>query len=182
MLSSANIRSALSLSKNLITDQTFAGFNKKLNTAGMAFDAAEGFGQAANNTSLIIVNLGGFNNQRITSDMKWVAPTLVAGYEIGCIARAQTFDTDSSYYYARCDGDVAKLTKVVAGVFTNLTRAGLNADNDIPKEAGVYIVPVAFDYSSTEYEVSFYFNKATVGNTFISANIKDTEGTTLWSE
>lgn len=121
MLSSANIRAALTLSKDLIADQTYDGFNKKLNTAGIAFDAVEGLGQAANNSSLIVVNLGGFANQRITSDMKWVAPTLAAGYEIGCIARALTLDTNASYYYARCDGDVAKLTKVVAGVFTNIS-------------------------------------------------------------
>lgn len=62
------------------------------------------------------------------------------------------------------------------------TRAGLNADNDIPKDAGVYIVPVTFDSSSTEYEMSIYFNKATVGNAFTSAFVKDTEGVTLWSE
>lgn len=62
------------------------------------------------------------------------------------------------------------------------TRSGLNADNDIPKQAGVYIVPVDFTEASSTYEVSFYFSKAVVGSTFTSAYVKDTAGTTLWSE
>lgn len=123
MLGSPNIRSLLTLSKDLIADQTFAGFNKKLNTAGMAFDAVEGFGQAANNSSLILVNLGGFANQRITTNLKWVAPTAPADYDIGAIARVRTIDSDTTtdFYYARVDGDVAKITKVDAGVYTTLT-------------------------------------------------------------
>ncbi len=62
------------------------------------------------------------------------------------------------------------------------TRAGLNADVDIPKQSGVYIVPQTFDENSATYVVAIYFNKATVGSTFTSAYVKDTQGTTLWSE
>jgi hypothetical protein len=62
------------------------------------------------------------------------------------------------------------------------TRAGLNADNDIPKEAGVYIVPSAFNHLSATYVVDIYFNKSVVGTTFTSYSVQDTEGTVLASE
>lgn len=63
------------------------------------------------------------------------------------------------------------------------TRGGLDpSDNDINYYDGVYEKPSAFDTSSTEYEIVMYFNKSTVGSTFVSAYIMDTEGTTVWSE
>lgn len=62
------------------------------------------------------------------------------------------------------------------------TRAGLNADNDIPKQAGVYIVPSAFTTASSSYNVDIYFSKAVVGSTFTSLSIADTAGTVLYSE
>ncbi|MBK9073277.1 MAG: M23 family metallopeptidase [Myxococcales bacterium] len=61
------------------------------------------------------------------------------------------------------------------------TRSGLNADNDIPKNNGVYIVPSSFNSSSSTYVVTIYFNKSTVGSTLVSAYIKDSNGVTLWS-
>jgi hypothetical protein len=60
------------------------------------------------------------------------------------------------------------------------TRSGLNADNDIPKQAGVYMVAFAFDSSSTEYHVDFYFNTSVIG-AFSSYSIADTAGTVLAS-
>jgi hypothetical protein len=132
MLSSANVPAKVYLSKNLVTDQTFAGFNQKLNTSG-AFDATlgYGFGSASTSTS-IIVAAAGFNDQRITSVIRWTSPTTAAGYEIGVQARLQTMDTNPTYYYARVDGDVAKLTKVVSGSFTNLSTSAfvLPVDTD----------------------------------------------------
>lgn len=61
------------------------------------------------------------------------------------------------------------------------TRSGLNADNDIPKNSGVYFVASAFSTVSAAYTITIYFNKVTVGNTLVSAYIKDTAGNTLWS-
>lgn len=120
MISSANIRSAFSLSKNLVSDQTYSGFNQKLNSSG-AFDATLGYGYATAGTSTSInINAGSFNNQRITGVVRWASPSTSVTYEIGVQARIQTMDTNPSYYYARVDGDVAKLTKVVSGTFTNL--------------------------------------------------------------
>lgn len=56
--------------------------------------------------------------------MKYVSPTATSASEIGVICRSNTMDNlgaSDSYYYARVDNDVAKLTKVVAGSFTNIT-------------------------------------------------------------
>lgn len=61
------------------------------------------------------------------------------------------------------------------------TRSGLNADNDIPKNNGVYLVASSFNEASAAYVITIYFNKSTVGSTLVSAYIKDTAGTTLWS-
>lgn len=62
------------------------------------------------------------------------------------------------------------------------TRSGLNADNDIPLEAGVYLVPEDFNEADTTYEVSVYFHKSVVGTSFVSAQVLDTAGAVLWSE
>ena len=62
------------------------------------------------------------------------------------------------------------------------TRSGLNPNNDIPVWDGVYVVPVAFDGASASYQCSVYFNTATVGSTFVSAEIRDTNGNVVWSE
>lgn len=58
-------------------------------------------------------------------------------------------------------------------------RTGLNADNDIPVNDGVYIVPEDFDENSSGYICSFYFAKATVGAGAYTITIKDTVGTTV---
>lgn len=124
MLSTASIRSKITFSKDLIVDQTWSGFVRALNT-DMAFDVTEGLGQASSTSSIILINAGGFNNQKITGNLKWVLPTLIAGYDIGVIARVQgiltTGGATANFYYARCDGDVAKLTKVVSNTYTNLS-------------------------------------------------------------
>lgn len=81
------------------------------------------------------------------------------------------------------DLNTVTLTGNLATRTVNLnTRAGLNVDNDIPKQAGVYIVPSLFDQSSASYVVAVYFNKTVVGSTFTSYVVSDTAGTTLASE
>ncbi len=63
------------------------------------------------------------------------------------------------------------------------TRAGLDpADNDAVYYDGIYFEPLAFDEDDTEYTVNYYWRKSVVGNTFVSAFIKDAAGVTLWSE
>jgi len=62
------------------------------------------------------------------------------------------------------------------------TRAGLNADSDIPKQSGVYITGVTFNEASGSWQFDIYFNKSVVGATFTSYSIQDTAGTVLASE
>ena len=123
MISSGDIRPLFSLTKNLVTDQTWAGINKKINVTNCVFDATEGLGRAASESTAVLVCGGGFNDQKITAAMKYVSPTATSASEIGVIARCNTLDnigSSESYYYARVDNDVAKLTKVVAGAFTTI--------------------------------------------------------------
>lgn len=125
MISSADIRPRVVLTKNLVTDQTWAGVNRKINVTNCVFDATEGLGRAASESTAVLMNAGGFNDQRVTAVMKYVSPTATSASEIGVIARCNTLDnigTSESYYYARIDNDTAKLTKVVNGTFTTITQ------------------------------------------------------------
>lgn len=86
----------------------------------------------------------------------------------------------------RADQDFdLNLVTLVANLATRTinfdTRAGLNADNDIPKNAGVYIVPQTFNESSPSWIVDVYFNKSVVGVTFTSYSLEDTAGTVVAS-
>jgi len=124
MLSTAGIRPKVSLVRSLISDQTLANLHKLLNSAGLVFDVAEGLGTgAAATSSIVLVGAGGFANQQITADLKWIAPSDVASHDIGVIARVSTVhaDTECDYLYARVDGGVAKISKVIGGAFTTLT-------------------------------------------------------------
>lgn len=88
--------------------------------------------------------------------------------------RIQRGDQDFDLNQVTCVGGTATRT-----VNWN-TRSGLNVNNDIPKEAGVYIVAFDFDKNSTEYHVDFYFNTTIIGS-FVSYSILDSAGTTLAS-
>lgn len=115
--------SKVSLSKDLVAVPTFQHLTVKANTSGRVFDA-NGLGTGASATStVVLVHAGGFDDQRITGVMKYVAPTAAGAEDFGVMARFQSFDDTSSttYYYARCSLGVAKLSKVVGGTFTNLS-------------------------------------------------------------
>lgn len=101
-------------------------------------------------------------------------PDAVTSWRIRVIVARAANDFDINQI--SCTGNLATRT------INFNTRSGLNTDNDIPKESGVYIVPEAFDHESENYEISFYFNKSVVGTSFVSAYIKDTGAVSLWSE
>lgn len=128
MITRTDVTGKVSFSKNLISTQNYNYLDVRLNTAGVAFDATEGLGEAASNSSVVIMLVGGFVDQRVYGDFKYVSPTSQANSEIGVIARFTNPDytgsiTNASYLYARVDGGVAKLTKVVANTFTNLSTS-----------------------------------------------------------
>lgn len=62
------------------------------------------------------------------------------------------------------------------------TREGINDDHDIPKNNGMYMVPQLFNEEDSAYVFEIFFNESVVGSTFVSAEIKDSSGVTLWSE
>lgn len=120
MLSSADIPQRPWISKNLITEQNYDWLQKKLNTSGVAFDATHGLGEAASNSSMVLFSMGGFDDQHVIADLKWVAPTTAGNEEIAVMSRCLTAETLANYYLWRLDGGVLKLTKVIDSVFTNL--------------------------------------------------------------
>lgn len=61
------------------------------------------------------------------------------------------------------------------------SRAGLDADPDVPDHDGVYIVASSFNAASASYVVDLYFDKAVLTGTLSSWSVEDTEGNTLAS-
>lgn len=105
--------------------------------------------------------------QTIENDPDGVSSIKLA---ISCARAAQDFDVNE-----------ISLTGTLATRTVNFnTRAGLNADVDVPKQSGVYIVANPFNGASSSYDVDIYFNMGTVG-TLVSAYVKDCNGVTLWS-
>lgn len=125
MFTRNNVRSKITFEKDLVNDQTFTGLTVKMNTTNRTFDVAEGLGQAAAVSTLVFAHVGGFKDQKVVATMKYVSPSTNIDHEFGVLARVQTLDNsaDEDYYYARVDDGVAKLTKVVAGTFTNLSTS-----------------------------------------------------------
>ena len=66
MINVNDVVTRVSYTKDLIADQTYTDLTKKLNTSGIAFDAVEGLGDAAANSSMVLVNSGGYPDQQIT--------------------------------------------------------------------------------------------------------------------
>jgi hypothetical protein len=119
------------ITKNLVSDQTYDQLTKKLNTAGVAFDVTHGLGQAAANSSAVLINSGGFLDQEVIAKVKYASPTTAGAEEIGALVNVLSFDSpDANYYYARVDGGTAKITKVVDGTFTTLTSSAFALAQD----------------------------------------------------
>lgn len=123
MITTQGMNDLVVLNKDLISDQTYAGLSKKLNTAGLVFSAGQGITTGATATSSILCGVtGGFPNQQMQSTMKFIAPTAAGSEDLGCILRCSSTE-DANYYYARVTAGVAKISKVVAGTFTTLTSS-----------------------------------------------------------
>lgn len=116
--------SKLTLTKNLVSDQTFTNLTFRLNSSGAVF-TSDGVGTTTATSTLAVTHMGGFNDQKITSVMKFITPTLAGGEHIGVMARFQSIEdtASSTYYLARVQAGVARLSKVVGGTFTNLSSS-----------------------------------------------------------
>lgn len=122
MININDVTTLVSETKNLVADQTFTDLTKKLNTSGVAFDGIEGLGDASASSSVVLINTGGYPNQKVTAVLNFPSPTTAGIEDIGVLLRVLSFDSpNASYYYARVDGGTAKITRVLNGSFTTLT-------------------------------------------------------------
>ncbi|MBK9073278.1 MAG: hypothetical protein IPL79_20095 [Myxococcales bacterium] len=134
MISSEDIRSLPSLTKDLVSDQTETNIFKKTNVSAQGFDATKGFGQNTNNTSThVLVGMGGFNNQKMTATLRFGNFTTQANSDIEVYCRIQGLDATDTCYVARMDNDVARISKMIAGSYTNITSTAMACavDQDI---------------------------------------------------
>lgn len=124
--------SKLSFSKDLIADQTFTGITIKLGTSDRVFTVGEGLGVVTADSMLALLHIGGFDDQRVTGVMKWIAPSTPADHEFGVIARFQTIDetADEAYYFARVDDGQAELVKKVGSSFITLSSGAFVVPSD----------------------------------------------------
>lgn len=123
MITYADLPAKFSLTKNLVSTQTFRHLTTKVNTP--AFDATLGLGLATATSWVALVHGGGFNDQRVTAVMRYVSPTAQGSENFGVILRVQCVETgdaaSTDYYYFRCNTGNARITRVVGNTFTNLT-------------------------------------------------------------
>lgn len=114
----------ITFQKDLVSDQTWSNLTVKLNTSGTQFTAA-GLGPDADDSSVVLVHVGGFDDQRVKATAAFKAPTASGAEELGVIARVQTFEgtADEDYYYARIYQGEARLSKVVGGSTTTMSNA-----------------------------------------------------------
>ncbi len=134
MLSRADLNSGkISLSKNLLTDQTYNNLTFRLNSAGRTFDVTYGVGTATETSTLALIHIGGFNDQSITATMRYRAPTVAGAEDFGVVCRFQSSEdvASTTYYYARCTAGFAKITKVIGGTFTNLSSSAFAVAADV---------------------------------------------------
>jgi hypothetical protein len=100
------------LSKNLLTQQTYTGVVGRLNTAGLVF-TSDGLGTSTATSTTFMPALAGFDDQRLVVVCKYITPTTSGSESIGCCLRVQDIEVtgDTSYYYARVDSGVAKISR-----------------------------------------------------------------------
>jgi hypothetical protein len=133
MLNTTNITSGFSLAKDLVSDQTYLNLSKKVNESNIAFDVTEGLGLAASTTSVVLINAGGFSDQYIQAEMKYVSPTTAGNEDFGVFLRVVTMESSTpgeNYYYANIVGGFARITKVLDGSVSTLTQSAFALTQD----------------------------------------------------
>jgi len=134
MINTNDVTSPLSETKDLTTDQTWTDLSKKTNVGGIKFSGSLGLGVDTSTSTVALINSGGYPDQKVTAVMRYSSPTTAGSEEIGVMLRILTLDgTDDTYYYARVDGGIAKLTRVLNESFTNLSTQAfaLAQDTDV---------------------------------------------------
>lgn len=149
MLNTRNLIDKISVTKNLISDQTWGHISKKWNVSGTAFDVSDGVGSTDETNTALFINAGGFDDQKVIADLKFVAPTVAGGEEVGVLLRCSSLENPgNSYYYARVDAGVAKITRVLEGSFSTLTSSAFALAQDT-------IVTITFSIVGTALSATF---------------------------
>ena len=125
MFNVTDARAKVSIIKNLITTQTYQHIHKLLNSTNVVYNATEGLGRAASESSIVLIGAGGFNDQKITCDMKYVSPTAAGSEDFGAILRCQTTHSTApnmiDFYWARVVAGQARIAKSIGGSFSTLS-------------------------------------------------------------
>lgn len=114
----------LVFSKNTIAVQNFLGLTVKLNVAGCTFSPGLGVGQASATSTAILVNAGGWENQRVVGTLQYPSPTASGSQDLGVMLRAMAWDTPPGItgYWCRSVAGMLRWSKVVNGVASTLTQ------------------------------------------------------------
>lgn len=140
MFNASALITKISLSKDLVIDQTTIDLIEKLNTSNIGFDVAEGYGADDGASTAALIAMGGFPDQKIVAQLKYVAPTAQGSEDIGVILRCTSMDSpDIAYYYCRVDGGTAKITRVTSS-FTTLASAAFALPQDTLVEITAQVV------------------------------------------
>lgn len=123
MLSKRDIPTKPTITRELVSDTTYTHVCEKVNTNNLAFSASRGLGAADGSSTAFLIHMGGFDDQQIVTTLHFCPPTPAASASIGPQLRVQTMDTNPSYYWARVDVGVAKITRVVSGTFATLASS-----------------------------------------------------------
>lgn len=128
MISSKDVPSSGSYTKDLVADQTYVGVTKKLNT-GATWDATKGLGIEGTTTSVIIqANQGGFANCRVTANMiRGTSEGATPSMQV--CARATTWDTpsgDQKWYMARIQAGQGRISKYDGSAYVNIASSAFS--------------------------------------------------------
>ncbi|NHJ85913.1 MAG: hypothetical protein FK734_10655 [Asgard group archaeon] len=112
------------LQKDLITDRSYKHISKKSNFENIGLDPENGIGAKNISDTIVLINAGGFKDQRITAELKYISPTIQGEEDIGVMLRMLSCDPpDSNYYCAKVSSGTVKIVKVVNDIPTILATA-----------------------------------------------------------
>lgn len=129
MISSGDVRSLVSITKDLISDQTYTYVSRVVNVvAAHGFDATKGLGTAeASVTTMSIVHAGGFADQKLTARMTFGSATSTANSSIAVCCRVLSKETSPSganlFYAARVANGTARINYFNGTSYSSLTSS-----------------------------------------------------------
>jgi hypothetical protein len=100
------------ITKNLVGDQNYDHCIPAL-TATAAFDVTEGWGSVTADSKILALLAGGFDDQEVTGQFKFVSPTAAGAEAIGVFVRGThlTTNLNRKLYWARLINGFARISK-----------------------------------------------------------------------